>query len=71
MVTLLHNGNTEMDSRINLVVLQNQLNKIYLTVQVHTASKHIHFHTIPTSATLGHPIKTKAQLRLFGYFGSV
>lgn len=44
MVTLHHNSNTEMDSRINLV-LQNQLNKIYLTVQVYTASKHIHFHS--------------------------
>lgn len=62
MVTLNHNHNTETDSRINLV-LQNQLIKIYLTVQVYTASKHIHFPTITTSATLAHPTKTKAQLR--------
>lgn len=52
MVILHHNSNIETDPRINSAV-QNQLDKIYLTVQVHTASKHIHFHTFPTSATLG------------------
>lgn len=52
MVILHHNSNIETDPRINSAV-QNQLDKIYLTVQVHTASKHIHFHPSPTSATLG------------------
>lgn len=44
MVTVHHNGNIDKDSRINLV-LQNQLNKIYLTVQAYTVSKHIHCHS--------------------------
>lgn len=63
MVILHHNSNTETDSRINSL-LQNQLDKIYLTVQGHTASKGIHFNTILTPATLGHHTKTKTQLRL-------
>lgn len=65
MVTLHHNGNIDKDSRINLV-LQNQLNKIYLTVQAYTASKHIHCHSY--FCHLRTPNKTKAQWRLFSYF---
>lgn len=38
MVILHHNSNTETDSRINSI-LQKQLKKIYLTVEVHKASE--------------------------------